>query len=125
MAKSDDMMQKVGSWAFIFGLIVAVLAGVISSPQWAPMIVLALGILGLIVGFLNVTARESTPFLVAAIALVTSSSGLAVVLTTLPSLAGVPIAGVIASILSNISVFVAPAAVLVALRSIYALASTE
>lgn len=123
MAKSDEMMQKVGSWAFIVGLIIAVLAGVIihdvTLNNW---LILALGVLGLIVGFLNVTAKESTPFLVAAIALVVSATSFNAVLEKLPASTVVT---VVQTVLGNIAVFVAPAAVLVALRAIYALASSE
>ena len=123
MAKSEDMMAKVGSWAFIVGLVIAVLAGVvIKEQQWMGWLILVLGVLGLIVGFLNVTARESTPFLVAAIALVVSATSFNAVLALIPSSQVVSIVQVV---LGNIAVCVAPAAVLVALRAIYALASSE
>ena len=119
----DDMMQKVGSWAFIVGLVIAVLSGVvIKDPAMTSWLVLVLGVLGLIVGFLNVTGKESTPFLVAAIALVVSATGFAEVLSTIPAS---QLTAVVQVVLHNIAVFVAPAAVLVALRAIYALASTE
>ncbi|HLD18545.1 MAG TPA: hypothetical protein VJB90_00880 [Candidatus Nanoarchaeia archaeon] len=123
MAKSDDMMQKVGGWAFIVGLVIAVLAGVVVKDanvnNW---LILVLGVLGLVVGFLNVTARESTPFLVAGIALVVSATSFNAVLGRVPAS---QVVTVIQTVLGNIAVFVAPAAVLVALRAIYALASSE
>ncbi|MEK6967619.1 MAG: hypothetical protein AABX51_03240 [Nanoarchaeota archaeon] len=125
MAKSEDMMQRVGSWAFIAGLFVAVLAGVIVKDEpLLSYLILGLGILGLVVGFLNVTAKESTPFLVAAIALVVAATSFNAVLSKVPS-AGSGVVGIVQVVLSNISVFVAPAAILVALRAIYALASSE
>ena len=119
--KNADTMAKIGSWSFILGVVISVLAGVVISPVpgW---LVLALGVLGLIVGFLNITSRESTPFLVAAIALVVSSSGFSSVLSTLPVGAVVT---AVRTMLGNIAIFVAPAAVLVALRAIYSLASSE
>ena len=116
----DNMMAKFGSWAFIVGLIIAVLAGVvIPSAAW---LMLVLAVLGLVVGVLNVTAKESTAFLVAAIALVTASGALK---TILESSLGGQIAGIVGTVMGNIAVFVAPAAVVVAVRAIFALASEE
>ncbi len=124
MAKSEEMMSKIGSWSFIVGLVIAVLAGVVipRTHNLYAWLILVLGVLGLIVGFLNVTAKESTPFLVAAIALVVSATSFNTVLALVP--AGF-VVSVVQVVLGNIAVFVAPAAVLVALRAIYALASSE
>ncbi|MBI3027667.1 hypothetical protein HYY70_06165 [Candidatus Woesearchaeota archaeon] len=67
--------RKLGEWAFIIGVVLAILFGLIPS-QWEGMATLVLVVLGLIVGFLNVTEKESTPFLVAAAALmITGLSG--------------------------------------------------
>ncbi len=116
----DNMMSKFGSWAFIVGLIIAVLAGVvIPTAAWLMLILAALGI---VVGVLNVTAKESTPFLAAAIALVVSSDTINRLLEQ--NLEGV-IATTIGTVMQNVSVFVAPAAVVVAIRAIFALASEE
>lgn len=56
---------KIGHWSFIGGLVLAVLAAFIQVPYLA----LILFILGLAVGFLNIKEKESTPFLIAVIAL--------------------------------------------------------
>lgn len=64
---------KIGKWAFIIGLVVAVLAGLFFQPAWA---IWVLAILGVIVGFLNVTAEETRGFLLAAIALTISATAL-------------------------------------------------
>ena len=118
----DNMMAKFGSWAFIVGLIVAVLAGVvITDPSAVKWLMLVLAVLGLVVGVLNVTAKESTAFLVATIALVTSSGAL----NTISAPLGPDIAKIVGVVVGNIIVFVAPAAVLVAIRAIFALASEE
>ena len=64
-------MEKefVGKWAFLIGLIIAVIAGFMTG--YATTLALVLFVLGLIVGFLNVTEKESSKFLIAAIALLT------------------------------------------------------
>ncbi len=63
----------VGKWAFIVGLVIAVLAGLFFQPSWAIWI---LAVLGVIVGFLNVTAEDTQGFLLAAIALILTATAL-------------------------------------------------
>ena len=58
-------MSNIGKWAFFGGLVLAVVASFVSSAI-LPWIV---GGLGVVVGLLNVTAREVRPFLLAAIGL--------------------------------------------------------
>lgn len=107
-------MDKLGSWAFIAGLILALLFGFISGASWTvPVLV----VLGLFVGFLNISERESTPFLVATIALLAAGTAN---LSSIPSL-GYYLEG----ILANVAVFVAPAAIVVAIKSIYEMASSN
>jgi len=54
--------------SFFFGYVIAVVAG-IWWPDNEPILI-ALVIMGLLVGLLNITAREAVPYLVAAIALI-------------------------------------------------------
>jgi len=101
-----------GHWAFILGVLLAIIAGLIPQLQTST-ITWILVLLGLIVGFLNVTISETQEFLIAAIALLLiSSTGALPVLGT-----------IIAVMLSNIVAFVAPAALIVALKAVYDLAS--
>jgi hypothetical protein len=64
---------KIGKWAFVAGLVIAVLAGIFLQPDWA---IWVLAILGVIVGLLNVTAEDTRGFLLAAIALTLSATAL-------------------------------------------------
>jgi len=57
---------KLGRWAFVIGLIISVLLGFVTFGYSTLILV----ILGLIVGFLNVTEKEAMKFLVAVIALI-------------------------------------------------------
>ena len=105
------MDQNMGKWAFIIGVLIAVLAGLVPAWQTQPWIAWVLVLLGLVVGLLNITARETTEFLVAAIALLLASTAGA-----LPDLGMV-----VGQILMNIIAFVSPAALLVSLKAIWAL----
>jgi len=80
--------------------------------------VLFLVVLGIIVGFLNVTAKESHNFLVASMALIlTTVVPLEVLDSALPGL------GIAAKrTVQAIALFVAPAALIVASKAIYRLA---
>jgi hypothetical protein len=64
---------RIGKWAFIIGLVIAVIAGLFFQPAWA---IWVLAILGVIVGLLNVTAEDTRGFLLAAIALTLSATAL-------------------------------------------------
>lgn len=110
--------RNVGHYTFIAGVILAIIAGFIAGILRAsfPFTTLLLVLLGILVGFLNITAKETTEFLVAAIALIVAgtSSG---ILTIIPR-----IGFTLNSILSAITVFVAPAAIIVALKAVITLA---
>ena len=102
--------DQIGGWAFIIGLVIAILAGLINIA-WAPIILV---ILGLIVGFINIGDKEVTAFLVASIALlVAGSAGL----DKIPA-----VGGFLEGILINLVAFVGPAAVIVAIKSVYNIA---
>ena len=111
--------SKLGEWSFLVGTIIAVLIGLFSGSLSAPTqgwLVLLLVILGLLVGLLNITEKETTPFLVAGIALIATG-------TASDTLGVIPVIGnYITGIVKAISVFVAPAAIVVALKAIRSLA---
>ena len=99
--------ETIGKWAFIIGLVIAVLAGLFFQPGWA---IWMLAILGVIVGFLNVTAEETRGFLLASIALTISA-------TALNSL---PIIGTALSyVLPFVVAFVAGGMIVVALKELF------
>ncbi|MFH1174665.1 MAG: hypothetical protein V1725_06020 [archaeon] len=113
MAKGkSSIMQKIGSWAFIIGVIIAIIAGFWPLSQ---VVTAILVVLGLFVGFLNVTGKESNNFLMAAAVLV-------IVATFGGSVLG-SVTDVLQQMLNAIIVFVVPAAIVVSLKAIYSLAS--
>ncbi|MBI4739521.1 hypothetical protein HY772_08355 [Candidatus Woesearchaeota archaeon] len=115
--KKPSMVQKVGSWAFIIGLLIAVVAGF-----WTiiPAVTSVLIVLGLIVGFLNVTGSETQGFLFASVSLVIVASLGGNVLSTIQV-----VGPMLQNIFSTIVLFVLPATMVVCLKAIYALAAEE
>ena len=113
MAKVKEL-DKIGHFLFLIGIIVAVLGGLVIAEN--TMLTLVLVLIGIIVGLLNITAKEATPFLVAAIALVVSAGALQVI----------PMIGTyLIEILKYIIALVGPAATIVALLQVYKLAKTK
>ena len=103
------MKEMIGKWAFIIGLVVSVIAGIVSigttGLTW-------LVVLGIVVGFLNVTNKEVTGFLIATIALMmVGSVGL-----SLPA-----IGSFVTSMLSAFTAFVAGAALIVAVKEVFSI----
>jgi hypothetical protein len=104
------ILSLIGFWAFIVGLVLAVVAGLILPAN--TVIIIILIILGLIIGFLNITAKEIMLFLVATIALVVVGNVFAP-LTTLG------IGQFLGSILAYVATLMAPAAIVAAIKALW------
>ena len=102
--------DQAGVWLFIIGLIIAVI-----TPFIGIDLIWLILLIGVIVGLLNITAKEVNAFLIATVALVIAGS----------ALSGAGIWSWLTSILSNVVLLVAPAAVIVSVKAIYALASKK
>jgi len=104
----------IGRILFLVGVVICILAGLGFTN---PMLSAALIVLGLVVGFLNVSAAETRTFLISAIALMMSAGALSGLGNGMgESMAS--IANIITRIGYNLSAFIAPAALVVALRSL-------
>ncbi len=118
--KSTNMLAKIGSWAFIIGVVIALLVGVFTKGAGNAVTTSVLILLGLIVGFLNVTGRETTPFLLSAVSLVIVLNFGGTVLGDVATI-GAYLSGTMHAMM----IFVIPATIIVALKAIYALAHDE
>lgn len=99
-------LVTIGGWALIIGIILAVLAG---FTDVIPALPVVLFLLGLVVGFLNITKKETTPFLIGVIALlIIGVAGLQLGKLT----------PLVVSILNNFIVFVGAVGLVVALKQI-------
>lgn len=107
-------LDLIGKWAFIAGLIVAILATFITAIG-ASTILLILFILGLIVGSLNVDKKNTTEFLVSVIALLMVGSLGALAVGQLATTVGY-----LQAMLNNFTAFVMAAALVVSVEAIVA-----
>ncbi len=120
---------KLGEILFLVGVLLALVVGLLQGSfevvkNNAAGIYGVLALLGLLVGLMNISPNEAQGFLIASIALLSLGN----VSTTLGYLFNGPLAAVepyINGFLGAIAVFVAPAALVVALVSVYQMASGE
>jgi len=111
-------MAELGGWAFIAGAVIAVLAGAFSGAVgYGGAITLLLVVLGLVVGFLNIKPKEVQTFIIASVGLMVAGSANVTVIDSVIRGLGT----VLQSILENIMVFIAPAVIIVGLRTVYSL----
>ncbi len=113
--KSKVELHRLAHYAFFVGLLICIVAGFFRNVVAPEVLITTLVILGFLVGLFNLTAKETVPFLVASIALM---------LAGIVNLGLIPGLGLyLRSILSNIVVFVVPAAILLGMKTIWKLAS--
>ena len=120
MAKKKSSLTKIGVWAFIIGIILALVGGIIASLVGArgPAIITSvLIVLGIIVGFLNVTDKETSAYLMAAVSLVIVTTFGGQVLSNI-----LYVGPYLSNVLVAILTFVIPAVIIVAIKVIYTIA---
>ena len=118
------MNDKIGYWAFIIGIVISILVGLFAPfiegfgvMGWLPLVLVGLG---LVVGLLNIGDKEINNFLIAVIAIaVVSSANISAFDLAIPTLGQI-----LQAVVSNIRLFIMPAALVVALKAIYDLSST-
>ena len=100
-------LTRIGRWAFLGGIVLAILAGFVAVPYLAVF----LFVLGLVVGFLNIKEKESASFLVAVITLL---------LIGVAGLEFGKLTPLIIPILSSFIAFVSAAGLVVAIKQVLA-----
>ncbi|MCR4335858.1 MAG: hypothetical protein NUV57_04960 [archaeon] len=122
--------QQLGSYAFLIGAAIAIIVGALAGlgasvplggmEAYIPLILI---ILGAVVGVLNIKDKHINEFLIAAIALIGlagTAGGLQIIDQALA-----PLGSILVGIVQNVAVFVAPAALIVALKAIKGMASEQ
>jgi len=120
--------NSIGAWAFLIGVILAIIIGVSTSSflsisaitSYSAQIYAILVILGIIVGFMGVTGKESQTFLIAgAILVVVSKFGME---SVTGSLIGVGVGDVVSSTFAALLALFVPATIIVALKTVFSIA---
>ena len=116
------MDKRIGNYSFIIGVIIAIVLGVVSLGAAGPWLASLLVVLGLIVGFLNVTGKETKEFLIVATVLIIAASmgGAA------STLGSVEVIGpYLSGIFTQVLAFVVPATSVVALKDVWSLSQVS
>ena len=127
-------MDVISKWAYLLFVIIAIVMGLVvgymawSEGSWSAVagvngwVLLIMLILGIIIGITSITVKEVTPFLIATIALiVAASANVWSPLGQIHALLDFWATG----ILSYIVAFAAPAAVIIAIKQVLAMAKQK
>ena len=121
------MEKKIGEVSFVLGVVLAAIIGLIGAylgalGPWLPWLISLLILLGLIVGFVNISGKETKDFVWMAVALVLVAyiGGASGTLTSV-----LYIGEYLSGVFNAIMAFVVPAVVVVALKEIYSLAKIQ
>jgi hypothetical protein len=103
----------IGAWAFLIGVVLAVILGLLGKNVVTGIWAIILVVLGIIVGLLNIGSTETKEFLLAGTALV-----------VVGALGGQTLMGVdyLGSVLQALVILFVPATIVVALKSVFAIA---
>lgn len=109
MAKKKS--NAIGSWAFLIGVILAVILGLFGTLTSTMMIILV--IIGLLIGLFNIADEEVQPFLMSGAILIIASAFGQQIMDSTP---------VFARILNGLLAVFVPATIIVALKNVFVLA---
>ena len=112
----------ISAWAFLIGLILAIVVGIVSGKRTSPWILGVLAVLGLIVGYF-VSEKEVKTFLLASVSLVIVSFAGIQGLVLDAAIRGVAIGKIVSSVLSALLVLFVPATIVVVVKTIFSLST--
>jgi len=115
-----------GAWAFLIGVVLAVLIGLSTTlipipalAEYSAEIYGILVVLGIVVGFLNVTGKDSQTFLLAgAVLVIVSKFGME---SVTGSLIGIGIGDAVSSTFAALLALFVPATIIVALKTVFSM----
>ncbi|MCS7109205.1 MAG: hypothetical protein NZ903_00185 [Candidatus Micrarchaeota archaeon] len=121
MAK--ERIESIGAFAFYFGIFIAFLFAILPIEIPAEILVIALTVLGIVVGIVNIGDKELSFYLLANITFLIAADIFSDVLLKLPIVTKGFFAGggivFLQTFLQNIILFVSPGVAIVALKIIY------
>ena len=125
MLKSRE--NSIGAWAFLIGVILAIVIGLSTTllpipalTTYSKQIYAILVLLGITVGFMNVTGKDSQTFLIAgAVLVVVSRFGMDGVTG---NLIGIGVGDAVRSVFGALIALFPPATIIVALKTVFSIA---
>lgn len=108
MKKTENL---IGGWAFLIGVVLAIVLGAIGTIT--PTLMWVLVLIGILVGFLNISAEETEPFLM---------SGTVLIIASALGQNVIGVSSLFNSILSSLLLIFVPSTIIVAIRNVFNLA---
>lgn len=118
--ESSRVTKKIGHYSFIAGIFLALIIALVPQLRGNSG-ALILIVLGIIVGILNITLQETTEFLISALVLILASIGAMTAINSSGATLTVPLS-IAFSMLTYVIIFVAPASIIVAFKTMVKLA---
>ena len=128
-------MEQIAQYAFMVVVFVAIVAGLAygynewdyfehDADLWdTGWVMLLMVILGILIGLVSITAKEATPFLIASIALIVTGTMMEP-FNAINKVAA-PLGYMATWIVTFIAAFAAPAAVIIAVKAVFAIAKEK
>lgn len=113
----------VGAWAFLIGVILAVLVGIFAGNYLNPVILAILAILGLVMGYF-VAEKDVQTFLLASVSLVLVSYAGVQGLVLSAAISGINVGKIISSVMGALLVLFVPATIIVALKTVFSISKS-
>lgn len=113
----------IGAWAFLIGIILAVVVGIVAGKNINPVVLGILAVLGLVVGYF-VSEKNVQTFLLASVSLVIVSFAGIQGLVLSAAIVGIDIGKILSSVLGALLVLFVPATIIVALKTVFSIASS-
>lgn len=117
--------NMLGAWSFLVGVILALIVGIFNAqlgPSTYNIILAILIVAGILVGLLNVKIKDSSKFLLAALALVIVSFMGDIAISALETIAAFGLGTMLKSLLNALLILFIPTTIIVALRSVFEIA---
>ena len=119
--------NSIAAWAFLVGVILAIIVGlsttVLPIPvfiSYAPQIYSVLALLGIFIGFVNVSSKDTMTFMLAgAVLVVVARFGMD---SVTGSLIGIGLGKSVSSIFAALLALFVPATIVVALKTVFSIA---
>ena len=113
----------IGAWAFLAGIVLAVLAGIFAQRAISPLIIIILALLGVFVGYF-VSEKNVQTFLIASVSLVITSFAGIQGLVLSAALVGIDVSRILSSILGSLLILFVPTTIVVALKTVFSIAKS-
>ena len=109
MAKKNT--NFIGGWAFLIGIVLAIIIALFGTIS--PTMLWVLMVLGLVIGVVNVTDEEATPFMM---------SGIVLIIAVSLGREAVMISPLLVSMLDALLLLFIPATIVVAIKNVFSMA---